>query len=310
MSSGGGTTQTVQKSDPWYGVQPYLVGGGPQYIQKGGQTLTNQNYNPNDGGGLYGRTASLAQQPQNPLLTQSQDMRVQSALDPNSIYGQGDRVLGDTVSGAYLNPETNPSFKAAIQDALGQAASTHAGQFGGFAGRNLSGSGYQENLGRTLGSLATGAYANQYNTERQNQMQALGMVPTLGNMSANQLGAVGKERQDFDWSQLQKAAQIFGGSQGGTTTGQQPYTDNTAAQMAGLALMAYAVLSDRRLKSNIKRIRTHKLGFGVYEYDIFGRHEIGVMADEVEKVMPEAVVTMPGGYLGVCYDMIGGRDAL
>ena len=59
--------------------------------------------------------------------------------------------------------------------------------------------------------------------------------------------------------------------------------------------------SDKRLKSNIKFLGIHPIGVGIYEYDIFDRHEIGVMAQEVLMVKPEAVVIMPNGYLGVNY---------
>ena len=73
------------------------------------------------------------------------------------------------------------------------------------------------------------------------------------------------------------------------------------AMMAGLATIAAAFISDRRLKSNIKRIGTHRLGIGIYEYDIFDRHEIGVMADEVREVMPDAAILHPSGYWMVNY---------
>ena len=73
---------------------------------------------------------------------------------------------------------------------------------------------------------------------------------------------------------------------------------------AGLGLFA---ASDVRLKSNIERIGTHPLGIGMYEYDIFGRRETGVMAQELIDVMPEAVAQHPDGYLMVDYAMIGGR---
>ena len=89
---------------------------------------------------------------------------------------------------------------------------------------------------------------------------------------------------------------------------------NTAGlfQLGGAGLGAYGMmnaaaplaLSDRRLKSNIKRIGTHKLGIGIYEYDIMGRHEIGVMAQEVEKVMPEAIGRHQTGYMMVDYGRI------
>lgn len=75
-------------------------------------------------------------------------------------------------------------------------------------------------------------------------------------------------------------------------------------------IMAGAMMSDRRLKSNIVRIGDHPLGIGWYEYDINGRRERGVMAQELRRVRPDAVVTLPNGYLAVRYDLIGGRDAV
>lgn len=64
---------------------------------------------------------------------------------------------------------------------------------------------------------------------------------------------------------------------------------------AGLAF------SDRRLKSNIIRIANHPLGIGIYEYNIFGTPDVGVMADEVLKVKPSAVAMIPNGYMAVNY---------
>ena len=83
------------------------------------------------------------------------------------------------------------------------------------------------------------------------------------------------------------------------------YNQNLAGLYSLAGAGAYgAAKSDRRLKSNISRIGTHKLGIGIYEYDIEGRHEIGVMAQEVEQVMPEAVIHHPDGYMMVQYGRI------
>lgn len=72
--------------------------------------------------------------------------------------------------------------------------------------------------------------------------------------------------------------------------------------LGGAGLMAGGMMmSDRRLKSNIVRIGTHPLGIGWYEYDLDGYRTQGVMADEVETVKPDAVLTMPNGYLAVDY---------
>ena len=70
-------------------------------------------------------------------------------------------------------------------------------------------------------------------------------------------------------------------------------------QIGGLA--AQAAISDIRLKSKIVRVDTHPLGIGIYEYDIDGRRERGVIAQEVERVLPSAVIEHPDGYKMVDY---------
>ena len=68
-----------------------------------------------------------------------------------------------------------------------------------------------------------------------------------------------------------------------------------------------------RAKENIVRIGTHPFGIGLYLFDYkpefqaewgHGR-QFGVMADEVEAVMPEAVCVHANGYKMVDYAMLG-----
>lgn len=73
-----------------------------------------------------------------------------------------------------------------------------------------------------------------------------------------------------------------------------------AGALSSMPYWGPMVFSDRRLKSAIRRIGTHPLGIGLYHYRIFGREEIGVMADEVLHVKPETV-TVVEGYLAVDY---------
>jgi hypothetical protein len=91
----------------------------------------------------------------------------------------------------------------------------------------------------------------------------------------------------------------------GSSQNQSEGVGMDASTLIPIAAAAIAAGSDRRLKSNIVRIGTHPLGIGWYEYDIYGRREQGVMAQELLEVKPEAVTVMPSGYLGVYYDMIG-----
>lgn len=70
--------------------------------------------------------------------------------------------------------------------------------------------------------------------------------------------------------------------------------------------------SERDIKQEISRIGTHSTGIGVYSFeykpeyrDTWGHgKKVGVMADEVELVMPEAVMLHPDGYRMVDYGML------
>ena len=74
--------------------------------------------------------------------------------------------------------------------------------------------------------------------------------------------------------------------------------------------------SDPAVKENIVRVGTHPLGIGLYLFDYKPAfranqsepRQFGVMADEVETVMPEAVAVGIDGYRRVDYDMLGIRE--
>ena len=74
-----------------------------------------------------------------------------------------------------------------------------------------------------------------------------------------------------------------------------------AGSLGGMGIYKY---SDRRLKSDVVRLGTTENGLPLYEYTIFGRRECGVMADEVERVAPEAVIERDGLKM-VNYSMLG-----
>ncbi len=80
-------------------------------------------------------------------------------------------------------------------------------------------------------------------------------------------------------------------------------------------MQAMKMPSSRAIKENIVRIGTHPLGIGLYLFDYGPEYrdrygsgrQFGVMADEAEAVMPEAVFAHPGGYEVVDYAMLGIR---
>lgn len=81
------------------------------------------------------------------------------------------------------------------------------------------------------------------------------------------------------------------------------------ASGAGTAALGAAALSDRRLKKNIVKIGSLANGLNLYRWDwkdiaknIDGiKTNIGVMADEVAKIMPRAVILDKSGYYKVNY---------
>jgi hypothetical protein len=86
-------------------------------------------------------------------------------------------------------------------------------------------------------------------------------------------------------------------SEGGGKQGILPMALQAAAMIPGL--------SDRRLKNDVIHVDTLSDGLKVYEYTIFGRHQRGVMADEVKELRPEAFrPKIFGGYDGVDYSKI------
>jgi hypothetical protein len=230
LSSKGGNTQSTSNTEPWAWQQPYLASG---------YSRAEELY----GNGSYNYAAN-----QSPFTRQAQQLTVQRALDPNSLVGQSQGVLGDTIGGKYLSPDSNPYLKASVQDALGLAGSAFAGQYGGAAGNNLGNSGYQEGLARTLGSVATNAYSNAYGSERQNQLNATQMAPTLDYANINQLAGVGAQQENLaqqqyqsPWESLARYQAAIQGNVGSLNTTQSPYFTNPAATALGGAMGGVAL---------------------------------------------------------------------
>jgi hypothetical protein len=185
------------------------------------------------------------------------------------------------------------------------------------AGNQAIGQNYAQ--GMSSAQIQNAIEAQRYNQALQSaqfgntaQQQALMQAIQQRQMPLNEITALmsGSQIQNPQFQAYSGSniapAQIFGATQAQAQNAQNTYNQQVAnqnANTAGLFSLGSAAisLSDRRLKSNIKRIGTHKLGIGIYEYDIMGKHDIGVMAQELLQVMPDAVHQHPSGYLMVDY---------
>ena len=245
----------------------------------------------------------------------------------NAAQGQG--FNQQLQSGQFGNQAQLASFGANLQNqqALNQAIAQNFGQ--GLTASNAANAAIQQNQNAAAQQqqLANAAQLQQYNEnlggaqfsnnaalqdlQAKLQLRNQPLNEITGLMSGSQLQM--PQFQGYNPTNIAPAP-VFAGAQAQGAADMQRYgiqQSGANAQTSGLYSLAGAAApfvfpSDRRLKSNIDRIGTHKLGIGVYEYDIFGERQQGVMADEVEKVMPEAVLMHPSGYKMVNYGLLNG----
>lgn len=311
---GGGESTTTQKADPWSGVQPYIK----DYLQLGKQVTSNP-YNFYNGDTVAGFS---------PEQEAGFNLSTQRALAGSPTLNAANQNITSTLNGDYLNPSSNPYLQANVNQALGDVQTRVNSQFNN---PNFGGSAHQELLTRNLGDTASQMYGQNYSQERQNQLNAAGQATNLASadyLDSQALQGVGAQRQGLSQQYLTNAANQFNGAAqfpydqlsrygdvikagqgvgGGTSTSTTSGGDSGSsdlANIAGLALTAASFFSDARLKTDIKKVGELPSGLGVYDYKKFGKPERGVLAQEVEKIIPDAVSTHPSGYKMVNYSLL------
>ena len=139
----------------------------------------------------------------------------------------------------------------------------------------------------------------------------LGMAEAVGQVGADRRGmsqeAMNRDIQRYMYESqapqtaLNQYMANISGDYGGTSTQNVPGTSSIGSIMGAVLP---ALISDERLKENIEPIGEHK-GFKWYSYNYIWSPKkfIGVLAQEVEKILPEAVITI-NGVKAVRYGMI------
>jgi hypothetical protein len=173
---------------------------------------------------------------------------------------------------------------------------------------------------RAGAATGTRRQAEQLGFARRMDVTGLGRNLAGASAAAYQ-GATGAGTAGINTSMAPGTQAMAGMAQAGQTMGSvlnsQTSAYNAGMQQQGLdvgGLLAggakmYTAFSDRRLKTNIELVGTDPAtGFNLYEYEytfLPGKTFRGVMADEVEAVMPEAVFTDANGFKSVNYGLIG-----
>lgn len=331
--SGGGQT-TIQKADPWSGAQPYIT----DYLQLGQQTTRNpfQFYNGDtvagfspeqEAGFSLATQRALAGSPTLNAANQNITGTLRGDfMSPDSnpyLRANVDRALGD-VQTRVNSQFNNPNFGgSAHQELLTRNLADTASQM---YGQNYSQE--RQNQLSAAGQAIPLAGADYLDAQALQGVgaQRQGLANQyLGNAAGAFQGAA-----NFPYEQLARYGDVVRAGQGvgGTTTSttnQQGGGSSPIADIAGLGLAGYglfggglgsalgsvigsggfaSLLSDKRLKTDIKKVGELPSGLGVYDYKKFGKPERGVLAQEVEKVMPEAVSTHKSGYKQVNYGLL------
>lgn len=231
--------------------------------------------------------------------------QLQGLYDPyinagTDALGMQTGMLGD-IQGLMSGPDyaaaaDSPMYQNMMQQGA-QGITSQAAATGGLRGGNVQNA-LAENSQNALIQTANQDYANKmgstmnyYNTLAGLSGQGLGASSMLGNQGGNVIGGMADTYGGIASGSLNEAA---GQSQKGT----------------GVMSLIGGLFSDVRLKSNVKKTgkKTAK-GYDIYSWDWnlnaeelgLSGSDTGVIAQEVEKIDPDAVVVDESGYKKVNY---------
>jgi hypothetical protein len=231
----------------------------------------------------------------------------QAAADAGLAFGRTQRANERAMASMGVNPNSGRFAGVNAASNLGLAANRAAAMTGtrrqaeqlGYArsldaaglGRNLSGASLAAYGGATASGSAAGSNAQ---SAGQNYM---------GNMAIGS-GTIGSGQG----MRIQGLSGVLNAQTNAYVNTQDSFLGDLGGLLGGAASAYTAFGSDRRLKENIREVGVdQRTALTLYEFSYKtdpGKRYIGVMADEVELVYPEAV-TEKDGFKAVYYDMLG-----
>jgi hypothetical protein len=205
-------------------------------------------------------------------------------------------------SGRFASMQGQANLGLAAQRAAAMTGTRQQAQQMGYA-RKLDVAG----LGRGLAGASTAAYGSATNagSAAANSYMAPGNQFTQGFGSGAGIVGQGLQMQNQGLGQiLNTQGQLYGQSMAG-----QQEMFGSLIGAGAKAGTAYMMMSDIRVKENIEQVGVHyRTQLPIYEFSyihIPDKRFRGVMAQDVEKVFPDAVETMHDGIKAVNYAMLG-----
>lgn len=327
-SSGKSTTNSNSQTDPWDVTIPYLTDFFKEMGAAGGRGLS-----PDQQAAFGALKANAAEG--NPWTAQIAGLANQAfgtadrSGDVGAAFAGLNGVLGDIAGGKYLDPMSNPQMAAMLSQVGDDVQNRINAMFAG-AGRDLSGAN-QGAVAKGVTSAQLPLLLDQYNRERVAQVDAARTIADARTGTARtqaELDAMRMQMQKLglDLGDKAIAARDYAGNQvvnldqqikqlplqdlgllasilfpGAGLGAQEQGTSQTKSSSSGFGFS----LCDERAKDHIEQIGELANGLPVYRWQYKGQDEwhVGPMAQDVERIMPGAVVEGPDGFKYVDLDM-------
>ena len=259
--------------------------------------------------------------------TQTTAQNLITNLATSNPLGTAKTALDDVITGQF---NVSDPLQRVLDDTISNTVNNITSQYS--AGGRLGSDAFGTALGEGIASGVAPTLANALEADASRRMSAIGMTPSLVSADLGLFGAlsgVGTEQRALNQALLDRPAQsvaasnqanqqrinnliaALGGAPTPTSTTQSSSPSNLDA-ITAIALAASA-FSDRRLKVDLKKIGTHSTGLNVYEWEWNAKAFVlgldkhprkGFIAQEVQKVFPEAVFEGTHGYLMIDYSKI------
>lgn len=264
-----------------------------------------------------------------PIEQQAQLLTAQRAAAGDPTVQQAQGLLNSTLQGDFLeNPFLQNQIDSAIQGAVNQTTSQYA------RGGRLGSAAFGSALGSGITGAAAPILAQAYDAERGRQMQAAGMAPQLAQQRYADLAAlqgVGAEQRQMQQAQIQaqqdfinelnaaQQAQLqarvsatgLTPAQTNQTQTSSPSTLDTVSTLGQTAALMAMAFSDERMKENVEQIedpimKVNMLDGVTFNYKDQPGRVAGLMAQDVERVLPMAVSEQDNGMKAVNYAQVTG----
>ena len=308
----GGTTTTT--TEPWAEQKPYLEQGfkqaaglynrgAPQYYP--GQTLAG-----------FSPAQQMAQRSTMGYAMGPRPAAQQAAAEKAMIGGLSGgvdmRTFSPMVDALSQNVQSNlqQNILPGIRESLVRyqpGGSTR----GDLVQNQAISSAVTSGMTKPLAEMYTSAYQGaqqripQFTQQYPTVMGApMGMYGAMGDVGAQQRSmqqeAINRDMSRYQYEstipqqQLANYMSMISGDYGGVSTQTAP-TDYSSAIGALGSIASAFITSDERLKENIEKVGSYK-GLNVYEYNYLWSPTkwVGFIAQEVEKIIPEAVFNVNG----------------